>query len=119
MTHDADHLEAPPKIPVEITVNGVLHRTEVEPRTLLVHWLRDALSLTGTHIGCETGLCGACTIHLNGEAVKSCLMFAVQSDGHEIRTVEALAQDGTLDPLQQAFMREHGLQCGFCTPGML
>ena len=107
------------KIPVEITVNGALHSAEVEPRLLLVHWLRDTLGLTGTHIGCETGLCGACTIHLDGEAVKSCLMLAAQADGCEIRTVESLAHDGTLDPLQQAFQQEHGLQCGFCTPGML
>jgi aerobic carbon-monoxide dehydrogenase small subunit len=109
----------PLKIPIEITVNGVLRRAEVEPRLLLVHWLRDELGLTGTHIGCETGLCGACTIRLNGEAVKSCLMLAVQADGCEIHTVESLAQNGTLDPLQRAFMQEHGLQCGFCTPGML
>jgi carbon-monoxide dehydrogenase small subunit len=107
------------KIPVEITVNGVLHRAEVEPRLLLVHWLRDMLGLTGTHIGCETGLCGACTIHLNGEAVKSCLMLAAQADAQEILTVESLEQNGTLDPLQRAFQQEHGLQCGFCTPGML
>lgn len=100
-------------------MNGVLHRAEVESRLLLVHWLRDTLGLTGTHIGCETGLCGACTIHLNGEAVKSCLVLAAQADGCEIRTVESLATGGTLDPLQRAFQQEHGLQCGFCTPGML
>jgi aerobic carbon-monoxide dehydrogenase small subunit len=109
----------PLKISIEITVNGVLRRTDVEPRLLLVHWLRDDLGLTGTHIGCETGLCGACTIHLNGEAVKSCLMLAVQADGCEVRTVESLAKHETLDPLQRAFVQEHGLQCGFCTPGML
>ena len=107
------------KIPIEITVNGILRRAEVEPRLLLVHWLRDELGFTGTHVGCETGLCGACTIHLNGEAVKSCLMLAVQADAQEIRTVESLAQAGALDALQRAFMQEHGLQCGFCTPGML
>ena len=107
------------KIPVEISVNGVRHRSEVEPRLLLVHYLRDGLGLTGTHIGCETGLCGACTIHLNGEAVKSCLVLTAQADDCEVRTVESLAVAGTLDPLQRAFKEEHGLQCGFCTPGML
>ena len=113
------------KIPVQITVNGVVRRSEVEPRLLLVHYLRDELGLTGTHVGCETGLCGACTVHLDGDAVKSCLVLAVQADGCEVRTVEALAavgppgMPGLLDPLQRAFMQEHGLQCGFCTPGML
>jgi len=107
------------KIPVEITVNGVRHRSEVEPRLLLVHYLRDVLEMTGTHVGCETGLCGACTVHLDGEAVKSCLMLAVQANGRSVKTVEGLASDGELDAVQRAFWEEHGLQCGFCTPGML
>jgi len=107
------------KIPIEITVNGMIHRSELEPRLLLVHYLRDVLELTGTHVGCETGLCGACTVHLNGEAVKSCMVLAVQADGSAITTVEGLATDGKLDAVQKGFWEEHGLQCGYCTPGLL
>jgi carbon-monoxide dehydrogenase small subunit len=104
---------------VTITVNGQETSHEVEPRLLLVHYLRDVLGLTGTHIGCDTSQCGACTIHLDGVAVKSCTMFAVQADGHQIRTIEGMAQDGQLHPLQEGFWEEHGLQCGYCTPGMI
>ena len=107
------------KVPVEITVNGSRHCSEVEPRLLLVHYLRDVLDLTGTHVGCETGLCGACTVHLDGEAVKSCLMLAVQANGCAVETVEGLSAEGELDAVQRGFWEEHGLQCGFCTPGML
>ncbi|MBI4465309.1 MAG: (2Fe-2S)-binding protein [Acidobacteria bacterium] len=107
------------KVPVQITVNGKQHRSEVEPRLLLVHYLRDVLELTGTHVGCETGLCGSCTVHLNGEAVKSCLLLAVQADGCSLKTVEGLASGGELDAVQKGFREEHGLQCGYCTPGML
>ena len=104
---------------VTITVNGRSYTNEVEPRLLLVHYLRDVLSLTGTHVGCETSLCGACTIVLNGQAVKSCTVLAVQADGGEVLTVEGLEKDGKLHPLQDGFWEEHGLQCGFCTPGMI
>jgi carbon-monoxide dehydrogenase small subunit len=104
---------------VNIKVNGVAHRDEVEPRLLLVHYLRDVLSLTGTHIGCETSICGACTVSLDGEAVKSCTMFAVQADGADITTIEGLARGGELHPVQQGFWEHHGLQCGYCTPGMI
>ena len=104
---------------VTITVNGEETSHEVEPRLLLVHYLRDVLGLTGTHIGCDTSQCGACTIHLDGVAVKSCTMFAVQADGREIRTIEGMAQEGDLHPLQEGFWEEHGLQCGYCTPGMI
>jgi carbon-monoxide dehydrogenase small subunit len=107
------------KVPITVTVNGVAHSSEVEPRLLLVHYLRDVLELTGTHVGCETGLCGACTVHLNGEAVKSCLVLAVQADGAKVTTVEGLSSNGALDAVQQSFWEEHGLQCGYCTPGML
>ena len=107
------------KVPVEITVNGIKHRSEVEPRLLLVHYLREVLQLTGTHVGCETGLCGACTVHLDGDAVKSCMVLAVQADGSAVATVESLAAGGKLDAVQQGFMDEHGLQCGYCTPGLL
>jgi aerobic carbon-monoxide dehydrogenase small subunit len=100
-------------------LNGVAREEEVEPRLLLVHYLRDVADLTGTHIGCETSICGACTVLLNGQAVKSCTMLAVQADGAEITTIEGLAADGKLHPLQQGFWEEHGLQCGFCTPGMI
>jgi aerobic carbon-monoxide dehydrogenase small subunit len=104
---------------VNIMVNGERHTDEVEPRLLLVHYLRDVLSLTGTHVGCETSLCGACTVILNGQAVKSCTMLAVQADGGEVLTVEGLEKDGKLHPLQEGFWEEHGLQCGYCTPGMI
>ena len=107
--------------PVRVTlhVNGVEHHLEVEPRTLLVHALRDHLGLTGTHIGCDTSNCGACTIHLDGRAVKSCTVLAVQADGREVTTIEGLARNGELHALQRAFHEEHALQCGYCTPGMI
>src|SRR5438552_5285995 len=98
-------------------VNGRRHEHEVEPRLLLVHYLRDVIGLTGTHIGCDTSQCGACTIHVDGKAVKSCTMFAVQAEGKSLTTIEGLAKDGELHPIQQAFRDEHGLQCGYCTPG--
>jgi len=104
---------------IRLTVNGVVRQGRAEPRKLLVDFLREDLGLTGTHVGCEHGICGACTILLNGEAARSCLMLAVQADGAEILTVEGLATDGKLHPLQEAFWEHHGLQCGFCTPGML
>ena len=104
---------------INIKVNGVAHRDDVEPRLLLVHYLRDVLGLTGTHVGCETSICGACTVSLGGEAVKSCTMFAVQADGAEITTIEGMARDGKLHPVQQGFWERHGLQCGYCTPGMI
>jgi carbon-monoxide dehydrogenase small subunit len=104
---------------LSVTVNGERHESEVEPRLLLVHYLRDVLGLTGTHVGCDTTNCGACTVHLDGEAVKSCTVLAVQADGREVTTIEGLARDGELHPLQTAFWEEHGLQCGFCTPGMI
>jgi carbon-monoxide dehydrogenase small subunit len=106
-------------IPIALTVNGVRHEVEVEPRTLLVDFLRDDLDLTGTKIACDTSVCGACTIHLDGQAVKSCTVLAVQADGAEITTIEGLATDGELHPLQESFWERHGLQCGFCTPGMI
>ena len=104
---------------INLSVNGVSHTDEVEPRMLLVYYLRDVLELTGTHVGCETSLCGACTVMLDGQAVKSCTVFAVQADGRSITTVEGLETDGKLHPLQDGFFQEHGLQCGYCTPGML
>ena len=104
---------------ITLTVNGASHTKEVEPRLLLVHFIRENLDLTGTHIGCDTSHCGACTVLLNGQSVKSCTIFAVQADGAEITTVEGLLQDGNLHPLQEGFKEEHGLHCGFCTPGML
>ena len=104
---------------VRITVNGEPQAAAVESRLLLVHWLRDVLRLTGTHIGCDTTHCGACTVLLDGEPVKSCTVLAVQADGRDVMTVEGLEQDGSLHPLQEGFQQEHGLQCGFCTPGML
>jgi carbon-monoxide dehydrogenase small subunit len=106
-------------IPIALTVNGVRHEVEVEPRTLLVDFLRDDLDLTGTKIACDTSVCGACTIHLDGQAVKSCTVLAVQADGAEITTIEGLATGGELHPLQESFWERHGLQCGFCTPGMI
>jgi carbon-monoxide dehydrogenase small subunit len=106
--------------PITVTVNGARHEREVEPRLTLADLLRDELGLTGTHVGCEDGFCGACTVHVDGTSVRSCLMYAVQADGCDVRTVESLAgEDGDLHPLQEAFRRHHGLQCGFCTPGML
>jgi carbon-monoxide dehydrogenase small subunit len=104
---------------ISVSVNGVLHQHEVEPRLLLVHYLRDVLGLTGTHVGCETSLCGACTISVDGQAVKSCTMFAVQADGANVTTIEALATNGKLHPVQEGFWEHHGLQCGYCTPGMI
>lgn len=104
---------------VSITVNGVVRSAEVEPRMLLVHFLRETLHLTGTHVGCDTSQCGACTVRMNEQAVKSCTIFAVQADGAKITTVEGLAQHGGLHPIQEAFREHHGLQCGFCTPGMM
>jgi aerobic carbon-monoxide dehydrogenase small subunit len=104
---------------INVKVNGVNYRHEVEPRLLLVHYLRDVLRLTGTHIGCETSVCGACTIHVNKKAIKSCTMLAVQADGCEITTIEGLAPEGELHPLQEGFRENHGLQCGFCTPGII
>jgi carbon-monoxide dehydrogenase small subunit len=104
---------------VSVKVNGREREAAVEPRLLLVHFIRESLQLTGTHIGCDTSHCGACTVVLNGKTVKSCTMFAVQADGAEILTVEGLIKDGQLHPLQEGFKQEHGLQCGFCTPGML
>ncbi len=104
---------------VTINVNGEPRTAEVEPRLLLVHFLRDHLGLTGTHVGCDTSNCGACTVHLDGHAVKSCTVLAVQADGAEVRTIEGMAKDGQLHPLQEAFWAEHGLQCGYCTPGMI
>jgi carbon-monoxide dehydrogenase small subunit len=106
-------------IKISVTVNGVKHAGRVEPRMLLVHYLRDVLRLTGTHVGCDTTSCGACTIHVNGKAVKSCTMLAVQADKAKITTIEGMAQDDKLHPLQEAFKECHGLQCGFCTPGMI
>lgn len=104
---------------ISLTINGKSYSQDVEPRLLLIHFLRDVAGLTGTHTGCETSLCGACTVELNGKAIKSCTMFAVQANGADIVTVEGLATDGKLDPMQEAFWNEHGLQCGFCTPGMI
>jgi carbon-monoxide dehydrogenase small subunit len=107
------------KSAVTITVNGAPRTAEVEPRTLLVHLLREHLNLTGTHVGCDTSNCGACTIWLDGEAVKSCTVLAVQADGREVTTIEGIAGNGDLHPMQRAFHEHHGLQCGYCTPGMI
>ncbi len=104
---------------VSITINGKTYKNDVEPRLLLVHYIRDTLGLTGTHIGCDTSQCGACTVLIDGEAVKSCTVFAVQANGASLTTVEGLAKNGELHPIQEGFWEEHGLQCGFCTPGML
>ncbi len=104
---------------VALNVNGVEHELAVEPRLLLVHALRDQLGLTGTHVGCDTSNCGACTVHMNGEAVKSCTIFAVQADGAEVTTIEGLGTEDDLHPMQEAFWNNHGLQCGYCTPGMI
>ena len=107
------------KCSVSITVNGVKRTHEVEPRLLLVHYLRETLGLTGTNVGCDTSQCGACTVLLDGQAVKSCTLLSVQADGGSVTTIEGLARDGQLHPLQEAFWEKHGLQCGFCTPGMI
>jgi len=107
------------KVAIKVNVNGTERAAEVEPRLLLVHFLRETLRLTGTHIGCDTSHCGACTVVMDGRAIKSCTAFAVQADGRSIMTVEGLEQDGKLHPLQDGFYQEHGLQCGYCTPGML
>jgi carbon-monoxide dehydrogenase small subunit len=104
---------------VSMRVNGVQYDQDVEPRLLLVHFLRDTLGLTGTHIGCDTSNCGACTVHLDGDAVKSCTVLAVQADGSDVTTIEGMGTDGDLHPLQEAFWKNHGLQCGYCTPGMI
>jgi aerobic carbon-monoxide dehydrogenase small subunit len=109
----------PSKKIVRVKVNGRDHEAEVEPRLLLVHFIREILMLTGTHIGCDTTSCGACTVLLDGKPVKSCTVFAVQADGREIRTIEGVASNGKLHPLQEGFKEKHGLQCGFCTPGMI
>ena len=104
---------------ISMTVNGAEHTDDVEPRTLLVHYIRDTVGLTGTNVGCDTSSCGACTLHLDGESVKSCTVLAVQADGATITTIEGLAHDGQLHPMQEAFRQNHGLQCGYCTPGMV
>ncbi|PWU05664.1 MAG: carbon monoxide dehydrogenase [Terriglobia bacterium] len=104
---------------ISITINGKLRSDEVEPRLLLIHYLREVVGLTGPHIGCETSTCGACTVMLDGKAIKSCTIFAIQASGREVLTIEGLAVNGHLDPLQEAFWNEHALQCGFCTPGMI
>ncbi|MBD0291873.1 MAG: (2Fe-2S)-binding protein, partial [Thermoleophilia bacterium] len=112
-------VEARPTVPVTVVANGTSRSADVEPRRLLVHFLRETLGLTGTHVGCDTTSCGACTVLLDGTPVKSCTLFAVQAHGREVTTVEGLAQGGRLHPIQAAFKEEHGLQCGFCTPGMM
>jgi carbon-monoxide dehydrogenase small subunit len=104
---------------ISLTINGKPYTSDVEPRLLLIHYLREVANLTGPHIGCETSICGACTVMLDGKAVKSCTIFAVQADGRNVLTVEGLAKDGKLDPVQEAFWNEHALQCGYCTPGMI
>jgi aerobic carbon-monoxide dehydrogenase small subunit len=104
---------------IAVTVNGVRHEREVEARQLLVHFLREDLGLTGTNVGCDTSICGTCTIHVDGQSVKSCTMLAVQADGREVTTIEGLATNGTLHPMQEAFHQNHALQCGYCTPGMI
>ena len=107
-------------VEVTVSINGTSHTHDVETRTLLVHFIREQAGLTGTNVGCDTSSCGACSVHLDGEAVKSCTVLAVQADGREVRTIEGMAAaDGTLHPMQQAFMENHGLQCGYCTPGMV
>ena len=106
-------------VPVKVRVNGTLHEESIEPRVLLVQFLRDVCGLTGTHVGCETSICGACTVLIDGQAVKSCTLLAVQADGAEVQTVEGLAVDGELHPVQEGFWERHGAQCGFCTPGMI
>ena len=115
MTAEAEYAA----VPITVTVNGVKHEAVVEPRTLLVYFLREQLGLTGTHVGCDTSQCGACTIHLDDRAVKSCTILAVQANGKRITTIEGLAQDDDFHPVQQGFREKHGLQCGYCTPGMI
>jgi carbon-monoxide dehydrogenase small subunit len=115
----AQAMAGPQTMSINVTVNGRLHRSDVEPRLLLVHYLRDHLGLTGTHVGCDTSQCGACVVDLNGETVKSCTLLAVQADGAEVTTIEGLMEDGKLHPVQEGFWEKHGLQCGFCTPGMI
>ncbi len=104
---------------ITMTLNGQRREDEIDPRTLLVHYIRDVAGLTGTHVGCETSMCGACTVHMNGRAVKSCTVLAAQADGASITTIEGLGKDGAMHPLQEGFWEEHGLQCGYCTPGMI
>jgi aerobic carbon-monoxide dehydrogenase small subunit len=104
---------------INLTINGKTHSHDVEPRLLLIHYLREVVGLTGPHVGCETSLCGACTVEVDGKAIKSCTMFAVQADGAKVTTIEGLAVDGKLHAMQEAFWNEHGAQCGFCTPGMI
>lgn len=104
---------------LSLTINGEHREDDIDPRTLLVHYIRDIAGLTGTHVGCETSMCGACTVHINGQAVKSCTTLAVQAEGAEITTIEGLGKEGNLHPLQEGFWEEHGLQCGYCTPGMI
>jgi aerobic carbon-monoxide dehydrogenase small subunit len=106
-------------VKITISINGVSREADVEPRLLLAHYIREGAGLTGTHIGCETSICGACTVHVNGKAVKSCTLLAVQADGAEITTIEGLARNGALHPVQEGFWECHGLQCGYCTPGMI
>jgi len=115
MTAEAEYAA----VPISVTVNGVKHEATVEPRILLVYFLREHLGLTGTHVGCDTSQCGACTVQLNGRAVKSCTILAVQANGTEITTIEGLAREGALHPVQEGFREKHGLQCGYCTPGMI
>ena len=107
------------KLPVKMTINGTSYSHEVEPRMLLVHYIREVVGLTGTHVGCDTSQCGACTIIVNGQAVEACNLFAVQADGAQIMTIEGLAKNGQLHPIQEGFWEKHGLQCGYCTPGMI
>lgn len=107
------------KVHIKMTVNGLEHRSEVEPRLLLVHYLRERLGLTGTHVGCDTSQCGACVVHVDGQAVKSCTIFAVQADGARVTSIEGIGSVGSLHPVQEGFWEMHGLQCGFCTPGMI
>jgi carbon-monoxide dehydrogenase small subunit len=107
------------RVPITVTVNGQVRAGEVEPRQLLVHFLRDTLGLTGTHVGCDTSNCGACTVHLDGDAVKSCTVLTVQADGAEVTTIEGMGSESDLHPVQEAFWKHHGLQCGYCTPGMI
>ena len=117
--HGGADSEGGSHVKITVTVNGTTHESEVEPRTLLVHYVREDLGLTGTNVGCDTSSCGACSLHMDGEAVKSCTVLAVQADGADILTIEGLAQNGEMHPMQKAFMENHGLQCGYCTPGMV